>query len=158
MSRAGSTESMLRWLLLPILALLGLSTWLGCSSRTDYLSPVYDTCYTVENCVPSATLCEPLSVEFGGELWESAICSLTCDIEGAVSPDCPRAWVGRFGSCYPSNIAGGIGETLVCLEPCDFIEDCQLGFRCLGAADLCGLDTASCPIDENDAICVPGPY
>jgi len=143
---------------MPILGTLALSALLGCSSRTEYLSPVYDTCYTVDNCVETATLCEELAVDFAGFTHINAICTLACQTEGSVSPDCPRAWVGRFGSCYPSSAAGGIDDTLICFEPCDIDADCQLGFRCLGAEGLCGADPSSCPIEENDAICVPGPY
>lgn len=130
----------------------------GCSTSDDFfLTPVYDACFDVYDCVETATLCEELSVEFGGYSYVNAICSLECGIEGALSPDCPRAWVGRLGSCYPSSVAGGIDDTLVCLEPCDFDDDCQVGFRCLDPVDLCGRD-ASCPVDEGDAICVPGPF
>jgi hypothetical protein len=149
---------MLRDFHISALGIVAIFAWLGCSSPTEYAFPVYDACYTIDDCVPVATLCEELTVEFGGELWSNAICSLACNARGAVSPDCPRAWVGRFGSCYPSSAAGGIDDTLVCLEPCDLNEDCQLGFRCLDAEDLCGTDAPSCPIDEGDAICVPGPY
>jgi hypothetical protein len=52
-------------------------------------------------------------------------------------------------------VAGGRDDT-ICFEPCEFDEDCLVGFRCLSATDLCGSE-ASCPVDENDAICVPGP-
>jgi hypothetical protein len=148
---------MLRCLLVPILGAFVLSTWLGCSSPTEYPSPVYDTCYGVSHCVVAATRCEELSVDFAGYTHVNAICTLTCETEGSVSPDCPRAWVGRFGSCYPSRVAGGIDEVLICFEPCDLDGDCQLGFRCLGAGGLCGVDDPSCPIEENDAVCVPGP-
>jgi len=140
------------------LGIVTLSTSLGCSSPTQYAALVYDACYTVDECVLTASLCEELTVEFGGELWGNAICTLGCNVGGALSPDCPRALVGRFGSCYPSSVAGGIDDTLVCLEPCDVSEDCQAGFRCLDARDLCGADSPSCPIDQGDAICVPAPY
>ena len=146
--------------LMLILGALTFSALVGCSSGPsgpEFLLPVYDACYTVDDCVPAATLCEELTVEFGGELWTNAICTLTCETEGAISPDCPRAFIGRFGSCYPSSVAGGIDDTLICFEPCNFDEDCQAGFRCLYAEDLCGIDAPSCAIDENDAICVPGP-
>jgi hypothetical protein len=142
---------------MPILGTLVLPALLGCSSRTEYALAVYDTCFTVDGCVETATLCEELSVDFAGFTHINAICTLTCETEGAVSADCPRAWVGRLGSCYPSSVAGGIDDTLICFEPCDFNEDCQLGFRCLGAESLCGADLTSCPVLENDAICVPGP-
>jgi hypothetical protein len=135
-----------------ILALVAL---LGCSNPP--LSPVYDTCYDINDCVETATLCEELGVDFGGFTYTNSICTLPCETEGALSPDCPRAWVGRFGSCYPSNVAGGIDDTLICFEPCNSDKSCQEGFVCLGAIDLCGSDP-TCPIDENDAICVPGPY
>lgn len=140
------------------LSLAVFSTLLGCSDRSDYyLFPVYDACYSVDDCVATATLCEELAIEFGGEFWVNAICTSECGAEGPLSLDCPRALVGRFGSCYPSSAAGGIDDTLVCFEPCDSDGDCQVGFRCLDAEDLCG-SSPSCPIDANDAICVPGPY
>ena len=143
----------------PLLAGLMLATLLGCSSSSgiEGVIPVYDACYTVEECVATATLCEELSVEFAGFDYVNSICTLRCETEGAVSADCPRAWVGLFGSCYPSSVAGGIDDTLICFDPCFFDEDCQLGFRCLGAESLCGPELSSCPVDENDAICVPGP-
>jgi hypothetical protein len=102
-----------------ILALVAL---LGCSNPP--LSPVYDTCYDINDtcydindCVETATLCEELGVDFGGFTYTNSICTLPCETEGALSPDCPRAWVGRFGSCYPSNVAGGIDDTLICFVP-----------------------------------------
>jgi hypothetical protein len=149
---------MLRDLLIPMLWMLGFSTLLGCSSGNEYGLPVYDACYVVDECVETATLCEELSVDFAGYTYINAICTLSCRAEGAVSSDCPLAWVGRFGSCYPSSVAGGIDDALICFEPCDFDDDCQAGSRCLGAEGLCGADLTSCPIDETDAICVPGPY
>ena len=119
---------------------------------------LYDTCFSLEDCVEGATLCEELVVEFSGLEYVNAICTTECAVEGATSPDCSRALIGRFGSCYPSSIAGGIDETLICFEPCDTDADCLLGFRCLGAIDLCGANVSDCPIDPGDAICVPGPY
>jgi hypothetical protein len=139
------------------LGALVLSTGLACSSRTEVPTPVYDACYAVDDCVETATLCAELSVDFAGFTHSNAICTLACETQGPLSPDCPRGLVGRFGSCYPSSAVGGIGDTLVCFEPCDFDGDCQLGFRCLGAEGLCGADLTSCPIGETDAICVPGP-
>lgn len=141
---------------MPILGTLAVSMWVGCSSGPGYPSPVYDACFTVDNCVETASLCEELSVDFGGFTYSNAICTLTCETEGPVSPDCPRAYVGLFGSCYPSSVAGGIHDAAICFEPCYVDLDCQLGFRCLGAEGLCGAD-ASCPVNEDDAICVPGP-
>jgi len=141
-----------------VLLVLVCSASFGCSDPVTYYGfPVYDSCYLVDDCVLAATLCEELEVEFGGELWNNAICTLECGAEGPVSLDCPRAFIGRFGSCYPSSVGGGIDDTLVCFEPCDVDGDCQVGFRCLSALDLCG-SSSSCPIDANDAICVPGPY
>jgi hypothetical protein len=128
----------------------------GCSGGTEFVPLLYDTCFSVNECVETATLCEELAVEFAGVEFINAICTTECASSGPLAPDCARAFVGRNGSCYPSSIAGGIDDTLVCFEPCDFDEDCLLGFRCLGPVDLCGAD-ASCPIDPNDAICVPGP-
>ncbi|KPK14989.1 MAG: hypothetical protein AMJ62_11115 [Myxococcales bacterium SG8_38] len=140
-------------------ALLGALIFSGCADDDPgYLIPVYDACFDVFDCVETATLCEELSVEFGGFSYVNAICTLECATQGALSPDCPRAWVGRWGSCYPSSVAGGIDDTLVCFEPCDFDEDCQVGFRCLSAVDLCGADVASCAVDAGAAICVPGPF
>lgn len=129
----------------------------GCSHRNEVLAPVYDACVTVDDCVETATLCEELVVEFAGFDYINAICTLTCSAEGSVSADCPRAYVGLFGSCYPSSVAGGIDDTLVCFDPCFVDADCLQGFRCLGATAICGADLNSCPVDENDAICVPGP-
>ena len=91
-----------------ILALVAL---LGCSNPPHYLSPVYDACWVVDDCVETATLCEDLSIDFGGVIHTNGICTLTCETEGALSPDCPRALVGRFGSCYPSSVAGGVDNT-----------------------------------------------
>jgi hypothetical protein len=126
-------------------------------SAISYRAPIYDACHNVEDCVQSADLCEELSVDFAGFTYVNAICTLTCETEGPLSPDCPRAWVGLLGSCYPSSVAGGIVDAAICFEPCYVDADCQVGFRCFGATDLCGADFTSCPIDENDAICVPGP-
>ena len=141
------------WLTVGMLGLLAL---LGCSTRTEFFSPVYDACNTVDECVETATLCEELAVDFGGFTYVNAICSLECSTPGSQSPDCPRAFVGRLGGCYPSSVAGGIDDTLVCLEPCDFDGDCQFSCRCLSGQDLCGRG-APCPIEDGDAICVPGP-
>ena len=145
---------MLRGSIIPVCGMLALVTLLGCRSRPP--SPVYDACWVVDDCVETATRCEDLSIDFGGVIHTNGICTLTCETEGALSSDCPRALVGRFGSCYPSSVAGGVDNTPICFEPCNSYESCQLGFVCLGAIDLCGSD-ATCPIDENDAICVPGP-
>ncbi len=143
----------------PLLSALILAAVHGCgnSPGSEFLTPVYDACFDVNECVESATLCEELSVEFAGFDYINSICTLTCAVEGSVSLDCPRAYVGLFGSCYPSSVAGGINDTLICFDPCFVDGDCQQGFRCLGATSLCGADLASCPVDENDAICVPGP-
>jgi len=141
----------------PLLAVLVLAPVLGCSSGTDFLIQVYDACNTVEDCVETATRCEELAVDFAGFTYVNYVCTLGCEAEGPISADCPRALVGRFGSCYPRSVAGGIDDILVCFDPCDFDEDCLLGFRCLGAVGLCGADLSSCPVDENDAVCVPGP-
>lgn len=132
-------------------------TWLGCSDSSDVASLLYDTCFSIEDCIESATLCEELALEFAGLEYVNAICTTECATGGPASPDCSRAYVGRAGSCYPSSIAGGIDDTLVCLEPCNDDLDCLSGFRCLGAVDLCG-DATSCPIAPNDAICAPGPF
>lgn len=144
---------------LPFLAALMLPAMLGCGSSTgsELVTPVYDACFDVNECVQSATLCEELSVEFAGFDYINSICTLTCAAAGPLSSDCPRAYVGLFGSCYPSSVAGGIDDTLICFDPCFVDGDCQQGFRCLGATGLCGAEVTSCPIDENDAICVPGP-
>lgn len=130
----------------------------GCAPEPDYTFPVYDACYSVYDCVETASLCEELSVEFAGYFYNNAICTVQCATQGALSPDCPRAWVGRWGSCYPSSIGGGIDDTPVCFEPCDADSDCQTGFRCLRAVDLCGFGVDACPVDAGDAICLPGPY
>jgi hypothetical protein len=138
-------------IVLPILA--------GCGPEPDYYGfSVYDACYDLYDCVETATRCEELNVDFGGYSYINAICTLECFAAGALSPDCPRAYSGRFGSCYPSSVAGGIDDTLVCFEPCDDDGNCQQGFRCLRAVDLCGRDVATCAVDTGDAICVPGPY
>ena len=144
----------MRW----FVTVTALSTFVACSS-SDSVSevPVYDTCFDLGDCVEVANLCETLAVEFGGFVYENAICTTDCTTEGPLSPDCARAFVGRQGSCYPSSVAGGVDDTLVCLEPCDTSDDCLVGFRCLGAVDLCGSALASCPIPVTDAICVPGP-
>lgn len=130
----------------------------GCADESVLIIPVYDACFTIDECVETATLCEELAVDFAGFTYANSICTLTCETQGAVSPDCPRAWVGRFGSCYPSSLAGGIDDTLICFDPCDVDEDCQSGFRCLGPGGLCPAGLASCALEERDAICVPGPY
>jgi hypothetical protein len=139
-------------ILLPIAVLL-----FACSSSgSDFVPVIYDTCFQVEDCIETATLCEYLAVEFSGLEYSNAICTTECGTTGPLSPDCARAFIGRAGSCYPSSVAGGIDDTPVCLEPCDFDEDCLFGFRCLSADDLCGTDP-ECPIDPDDAVCVPGP-
>lgn len=127
----------------------------GCDDD-GFVSPIYDTCFDINDCVPAAQICEELSVDFAGQFYTNAICTVFCATEGPVSPDCPRAFVGRNGSCYPSEIAGGPNADLVCFEPCDANGDCLLGFRCLGAEDLCP-DDPGCPIIDGDRICVPGP-
>ena len=140
-----------------VIGCLGLSALHGCSSR-ELTSPIYDTCFNLGNCVPTAELCEELTVDFAGVSYTNAICTVTCAAEGPVAPDCPRAFIGRNGSCYPLSVAvaRGVDDTLICFEPCDVNGDCLLGFRCLGAEDLCSMDP-TCPIAEGDRICVPGP-
>jgi hypothetical protein len=136
--------------------LMVLFLW-GCSGSSTPLVDVYDACSSVGECVPAATRCEELTIEFGGRLYTNFICTLSCEAEGALSPDCPRAFVGRFGSCYPASIASGDDTTPICFEPCDNDESCLEGFRCLGAIEICGAST-SCPINPLDSICVPGPF
>ena len=148
---------MFRGLAMSVLGALALCAGPGCSSRAEYPTPVYDACFAVEDCVETATLCEELSVDFAGFTHSNAICTLPCEAEGSLSSDCPRSLLGRFGSCYPSSAVGGVDDALICFEPCDFDADCQVGFRCLGAEGLCGAEVTTCPIDETDAICVPGP-
>lgn len=130
----------------------------GCADESTVIIPVYDACFTVDECVETATLCEELAVDFAGFTYSNSICTLTCGSQGSVSPDCPIAWVGRLGSCYPSSLAGGVDDTLICFDPCDLDEDCQSGFRCLGPEGLCPGGFESCALDERDAICVPGPH
>jgi len=144
-----------------IMAVVATSTCVeaaGCADQSTLIIPVYDACFSVEECVETATLCEALAVDFAGFTYSNSICTLTCEAQGSVSPSCPIAWVGRLGSCYPSSLAGGIDDQLICFEPCDFDQDCQSGFRCLGPEGLCPGGLASCDLDEGDAICVPGPY
>jgi hypothetical protein len=138
-----------------ILASLGL--FVGCSGSTTVTPFIYDACFDIDDCVEAATLCEELAVEFAGFVYSNAICTTECAAEGALSPDCSRALIGRAGSCYPSSIAGGVDDTLVCFEPCDDDTSCLQGFRCLSGLDLCGANAAECPITPGDAICVPGP-
>ena len=138
-----------------LVVVVALSALAGCRSEPPPAS-IYDTCFSVSDCVETATRCEELSVEFGGFVYENAICTTECATQGPVSPDCSRAYVGRLGSCYPASIAGGIDDTRVCFEPCDTDIECLFGFRCLTAVDLCGADSSTCPIAPNDAICVPG--
>lgn len=142
-----------------LLTALTLGGSIACSgpARTELVTPVYDACFSVDDCVEAATLCEELSIDFAGFTYSNSICTLGCEAEGPISADCPRAYVGIFGSCYPSSIAGGIDDALICFDPCFFDEDCQEGFRCLGATSLCGAGPASCPVAQDDAICVPGP-
>ena len=130
---------------------------LACSGGPEVQPLLYDTCFTIDDCVESATRCEELTVEFSGLEYTNAICTTGCSTEGALSPDCSRSLIGRFGSCYPSSVGGGVDDSLVCFEPCDSDVNCLLGFRCLNAVDLCGAGAASCPVDPIDAICVPGP-
>jgi hypothetical protein len=129
----------------------------ACSGGPETIPLLYDTCFSLDDCVEGATLCEELVIEFSGLEYVNAICTTECTLEGAASPDCSRALIGRFGSCYPSSVAGGVDDTLICLEPCDTDANCLLGFRCLGAIDLCGADFVNCPVEPGDAICVPGP-
>lgn len=129
----------------------------GCADDDPlFFSLVYDPCFSVDQCVPEAQFCEELTIGFAGELFTDGICSLECAFLGARSPDCPRALVGRNGSCYPSNAAGGRDATPICFEPCNDTNDCAFGFRCLGDLDLCA-EGQTCEIDPGDAICVPGP-
>lgn len=146
---------MLFRLLAFVIGCLGLSAMEGC--RSDYVSEIYGTCFSVDNCVPTAELCEDLTVDFAGVSYTNAICTVHCDVEGPVAPGCPRAYIGRNGSCYPASIAGGVGDTLICFDPCNEDGDCLCGFRCLSALDLCPGSDPPCPIADNDAICVPGP-
>ena len=130
----------------------------GCSDDSDvgYLSANYDPCFSINDCELSSSRCEQLSIDFAGFLYTDGICTVECEIGGARSPDCPRALVGRFGSCYPSNAAGGASSTPICFEPCNDTSDCAFGFRCLGDLDLCA-QGEPCAIELGDAICVPGP-
>ena len=140
-----------------LLVTLAALSALGCSD-TDAITPlIYDSCFEVSDCIEAASQCEELAVEYAGLEYVNAICTTECFTPGPISSDCSRALVGRFGSCYPSSAAGGIDDTLVCFEPCDSDETCLIGFRCLSASDLCGCDLTACPIDPQDAICVPGP-
>ncbi|MEM8610244.1 MAG: hypothetical protein AAGF92_24355 [Myxococcota bacterium] len=129
----------------------------GCIEDDQFISPVYDTCITVNDCVIAATLCEELSVDFGGQFFTNAICTLECGTVGRESPDCPRTVVLAVpGSCYPSEVGGGPDDLPICFETCEVDGDCLFGFRCLGAAELCANDP-NCPIVDDDRICVPGP-
>ncbi len=139
-----------------LLALVALWS-LGCSGPAEVVPLIYDACFDVTDCIEGATRCEELAVEFAGLEYVNAICTTECVAGGPLSPDCSRALIGRPGSCYPSSVAGGVDDTLVCFEPCDADATCLAGFRCLGASDLCGADAAACPIDPLDTICVPGP-
>ncbi len=129
----------------------------ACSGETTVTPFVYDACFDLSDCVEAATLCEELAVEFVGFVYSNAICTNECASEGVLAPDCSRALIGRRGSCYPSSVAGGIDDTLVCFEPCETDANCLQGFRCLDGFDLCGADAETCPIAPGDAICVPGP-
>ena len=141
---------------MPLLVLvMTLSALAGCRGEPPPVA-IYDTCFNVNDCVETATRCQELSVEFGGFVYENAICTTECSAEGPVSPNCSRAYIGRQGSCYPASVAGGVDDTLICFEPCDVDLDCLFGFRCLTALDLCGTDPSTCPVAPNDAICVPG--
>jgi len=133
------------------------SILLGCSGGTGVTPAVYDACFDLDDCVEAATRCEELVVEFAGFEYSNAICTTECAAEGAISPDCSRALIGRPGSCYPASVAGGASDTLICFEPCDSDASCLQGFRCLGALELCGATPDTCPVDPLDAICVPGP-
>ena len=140
-----------------LFTLCALAAAAGCATSDPQVQPpgLYDACFAVVDCVEAATRCEELAVEFAGLEYINAICTTGCSGTGLLSPECSRAFVGRLGSCYPGSVAGGTNES-ICFEPCDSDGDCLFGFRCLSATDLCGRDS-SCPIDESDAICVPGP-
>lgn len=129
----------------------------ACATSDPEVPPpvLYDACFTIDDCVEAATLCEELAVEFSGLEYVNAVCTTECSTTGPLSPECSRAFIGRAGSCYPANVAGGSDGT-ICFEPCESDGDCLLGFRCLTATDLCGR-ASSCAVDESDAICVPGP-
>lgn len=154
----GLPNPVLRSAILVILGLLGSALPLGCSNdpAPGFLSGNYDPCFSINDCELTASRCEELTVDFAGFLYTDGICTVECGVLGARSPDCPRALVGRFGSCYPSNAAGGSSNTPVCFEPCNDTNDCIVGFRCLGDLDLCA-QGEPCPIEPGDAICVPGP-
>lgn len=141
----------------PLVGVAAISMLLGCSGRTEVAPWLYDACFSIDDCIEAATLCEELAVEFAGLEYRNAICTTECATEGPLSPNCSRALIGRPGSCYPSSVAGGIDDTPICFEPCDIDASCLLGFRCLSAVDLCGASPATCPIAQGDAICVPGP-
>jgi hypothetical protein len=139
-------------------ALLFCGLALGCSDDSDpaFLAANYDPCFSLNDCELTSSRCEQLSMDFAGFLYTDGICTVECGVPGARSPDCPRALVGRFGSCYPSTAAGGSQSAPVCFEPCNDTNDCALGFRCLGDLDLCA-QGEPCSIELGDAICVPGP-
>ncbi|MGB5809785.1 MAG: hypothetical protein WBG86_04590 [Polyangiales bacterium] len=126
----------------------------GC--RDEFVSNIYDPCSDLGECVPSADLCEDLSIDLAGQPYTESICTVYCSDEGPGSPDCPLAAVGRNGSCYPADLVGGANADPVCFEPCDSNGDCLSGFRCFGADELCPNDP-NCPVVDGDRICVPGP-
>ena len=130
----------------------------GCADNDPlFFSSLYDPCISIADCgVPEAQFCKELTINFAGQPFTDGICTLECAFLGARSPDCERAFVGRNGSCYPSNAAGGPDATPICFEPCNDTLDCFPGFRCLGDLDLCA-EGQTCEIDPGDAICVPGP-
>ncbi len=145
----------MRWVCAVVLC----ATLLGaaCTDDPEFVSAVYGTCFDIDDCTLAATRCEELIVDFAGAEFENAICTVGCRELGARSADCPRGVVTtRFGSCYPSDAAGGETDMPVCFEPCDRDLDCLVGFRCLSDIDLCPAE-GECDIDPGDSICVPGP-
>ncbi|MBC7171151.1 MAG: hypothetical protein H5U40_01925 [Polyangiaceae bacterium] len=113
----------------------------GCSSSGR--SRIYDTCFDVFDCEPAADACAFMSYQFGGFIYENAICTVQCfdDL------DCPGSANGEPGGCYPAAIDDGFPG---CVERCFDDRDCPGGFICVNEFDFAF-------IDPGDSICVPGP-
>ncbi len=114
----------------------------ACSSDHAFV-PIYDTCFDVGDCEPAADACGFMSFQFGGLVFENAVCTVQCIDD----TDCPVSFNGEPGGCYPQAFADGFPG---CVERCFNDGDCPGGFTCTGSGELAFLVAG-------DSICVPGP-
>ncbi len=95
---------------------------------------VYETCFTVDDCVAAADDCYALEVGAAS----NAICSYEC----AIDDDCViSSGSGRPGVCEALDPAA----PAICYESCIDDGDCLTGFRCTDLA-----------LDGDVFLCLPG--